>query len=376
MNDPPADRLIQILLVDDQPTVHHLLHRMLMTQGGDGMVLHYVQDPLTAETKAQEIQPAVILLDLVMPGLDGLELLRRFRAHVVTRDVPIVMLSIVEDPHMKAEAFALGASDYITKLPDAVEMIARLRHHGNARLTQRHLEKSQQLLAETERIGKVGGWTFDIDTGQSTWTEEMYRIREWDHPHAPTLAEIVDSYTPASRPVIAQAVQRALEQGEPFDVELEIITAKGHLRHVHAIGKPDVQRRKISGFFQDITERKQSEWALRESERQMQEIAATLAEGLCVVDQRERITFINPAACMLLGWQEEAVLGKIFHLACPGSTCLLCAVLRDNTVVTTEDAWLCHRDRVNLFQTGNDAESRRYCFCLDISDWLWYERLT
>ena len=95
---------------------------MLKTE--ENMTLHYVQDPATAEAKAQEIHPTVILLDLMMPDIDGLELLKRFRRQSATQNVPIVMLSSIESPHQKAEAFALGVSDYVIKLPDPVEMIA------------------------------------------------------------------------------------------------------------------------------------------------------------------------------------------------------------------------------------------------------------
>jgi len=121
------------------------------------------------------------------------------------------------------------------------------------------LEKSRELLTETEQIGKVGGWEFDIDTGKQTWTEEVYRIHELDPDCVLTVEMGVNFYTPESRPIIDQAVQRAVEHGKPFDVELEIITAKGNLRSVHAIGKADLEHRRVYGFFQDITERKKAE---------------------------------------------------------------------------------------------------------------------
>ncbi|MBF0460048.1 MAG: response regulator [Magnetococcales bacterium] len=147
MADSPADARIAILLVDDQPVSKVLLGRMLATQGGENMVLHYVSDPLMAEERVQEMQPTVILLDLMMPGLDGLDLLRRFRQQAATQDVPIVMLSAVEDPQQKAAAFALGANDFVLKLPDRVEMLARLRHHASVRLAQLRQQQSERALA-------------------------------------------------------------------------------------------------------------------------------------------------------------------------------------------------------------------------------------
>jgi two-component system chemotaxis family response regulator WspR len=72
----------------------------------------------------------VILQDLVMPGTDGLTLVRRYRENAATRDIPIIVLSTKEEPTMKSAAFAAGANDYLVKLPDSIELIARIRYHS------------------------------------------------------------------------------------------------------------------------------------------------------------------------------------------------------------------------------------------------------
>ncbi len=128
---------------------------------------------------------------------------------------------------------------------------------------EEELIKSKILLSDTERIGKVGGWEFNIDTLDMTWTDEVYSIHEVELNSDQNVEKGINFYTPESRPVIEKAVQRAIEVGEPFDVELEIITAKGNRRNVHAIGKADLDNRRVYGFFQDITERKQAEEEIR-----------------------------------------------------------------------------------------------------------------
>ncbi|GIS87509.1 MAG: hypothetical protein CM1200mP18_02190 [Gammaproteobacteria bacterium] len=65
-----------------------------------------------------------------MPELDGLELVRRFRAHQDLKQVPFIVLSGTEVAEVKTEAFALGANDYMVKLPNALEVIARIRYHS------------------------------------------------------------------------------------------------------------------------------------------------------------------------------------------------------------------------------------------------------
>lgn len=126
------------------------------------------------------------------------------------------------------------------------------------------LRHTNQLLKETEEIGKVGGWEFNMDSGVQTWTDEVYRIHEVDRPYTPVLDRSISFYTPASRQILEPALQRATEQGEPFDAELEIITAKGNPRIVHVIGKTDAENRRVYGFFQDVSERKQMEDQVRQ----------------------------------------------------------------------------------------------------------------
>jgi sigma-B regulation protein RsbU (phosphoserine phosphatase) len=124
---------ITVLLVDDQEIVAEAVRRMLA--GEPDIKLEYCQDPTKALEIARKIHPTLILQDLIMPGIDGLTLVRFFRASETTRQIPLIVLSTKEDPETKAEAFARGANDYLVKLPDKVELIARIRYHSNAYIT-------------------------------------------------------------------------------------------------------------------------------------------------------------------------------------------------------------------------------------------------
>jgi PleD family two-component response regulator len=123
-----------VLLIDDQAMIGEAVRRMLAAE--TSVDYHYWGDPTTALQQAERIAPTVVLLDLVMPDVDGLTLLKFFRKHPATRDVPIVVLSSKEEPTTKAEAFALGASDYLVKLPDPIELIARVNHHSRGYIAQ------------------------------------------------------------------------------------------------------------------------------------------------------------------------------------------------------------------------------------------------
>jgi two-component system chemotaxis family response regulator WspR len=133
-NESAAGYTLRVLLVDDQPMVGEAIRRTLTSQAD--CEFHYCGNPLDAVRVAAEFKPTVILQDLVMPGVDGLALLREYRAHAALADVPTVVLSTKEEPAVKSTAFSMGASDYLIKLPDPVELIARIRHHSKAYLNQ------------------------------------------------------------------------------------------------------------------------------------------------------------------------------------------------------------------------------------------------
>jgi two-component system chemotaxis family response regulator WspR len=164
----PDEYKIMVLLVDDQAMIGEAIRRALA--GQPNMDFHYCGNPLDAVRVAGQVKPTVILQDLVMPGVNGLALLRQYRANAATRDVPVIVLSTKEEPAVKSEAFSLGANDYLVKLPDNIELIARIRHHSRAYLNQmqrdeayRALRESQQQLLdknlELERLTNVDGLT-------------------------------------------------------------------------------------------------------------------------------------------------------------------------------------------------------------------------
>lgn len=148
---PP--RRFSVLLIDDQPIVGEAVRRMLASERD--IDFHYCPDPTRAISVAQEVHPTVILQDLVMPQIDGLTLVRFLRANPDTRDIPLVVLSSKEEGAIKAQAFGLGANDYMVKLPDPLELIARVRYHsqGYVHLLERNqayedLARSRQLLSD------------------------------------------------------------------------------------------------------------------------------------------------------------------------------------------------------------------------------------
>jgi adenylate cyclase len=144
--DPRAAR---VLMIDDSRTLCLAFQRML--QGQTDIVFEFGTDPRAAVDLAQRFQPTVILLDLEMPEVTGFDLLPQLKSNLAIQRVPVIVLSGLGDPEVKARAFELGASDYAEKQMHAVELLSRIRYHNAAHHTARALDRSIQELTVTKR---------------------------------------------------------------------------------------------------------------------------------------------------------------------------------------------------------------------------------
>ncbi len=150
-NDMQALNAYQIivLLIDDQPMVAEAVRRALETE--KDIEFNYCEDPTKAVKIANKIHPTIILQDLVMPEVNGLMMVKFFRVNKETAEVPIIVLSTKEDPKIKSEAFALGVNDYLVKLPDKIELIARIRHHSKSYIHHKQRDEAFLALQESQR---------------------------------------------------------------------------------------------------------------------------------------------------------------------------------------------------------------------------------
>ncbi|MBA2367885.1 MAG: SpoIIE family protein phosphatase [Candidatus Protochlamydia sp.] len=150
---PIKTHALKVLLIDDQMIIAEAVKRLL--QDESDIAFHYCSDPTKALEIASLVHPTVILQDLVMPECDGLLLIKYFRANPGTKDIPIVVLSTKEDPGIKAEVFALGGNDYIVKLPDKLELIARIRYHSKAYISWLERNEAYKRIEESQRVLKL-----------------------------------------------------------------------------------------------------------------------------------------------------------------------------------------------------------------------------
>lgn len=143
MNDKNSERSI-ILIVDDNQTNLDVLFELLKNYGFKVLV---AQDGESAIEQIEYIHPDLILLDIMMPGIDGFETCRRLKADHATQDIPIIFMSALSDTLDKVKGFQTGAVDYITKPFQHEEVLSRIDTHLTIRSLQKKLEEKNSELA-------------------------------------------------------------------------------------------------------------------------------------------------------------------------------------------------------------------------------------
>jgi len=209
--------------------------------------------------------------------------------------------------------------------PISITLLLALLFIGFFMVRQRILE-SAQLVAisekrqtEAQRVAHIGSWTYSSETKQMIWSEEMFHIfGQNSQIGAPSYTELQNSIHTEDRINFDSAFQKALREGEEFEMELRIIRPDGTQRDV--LLKAEVQGGEIDGkvhflgITQDITERRQAIDSLRESESRLKAITDSAQDSILMMDPHGKVFFWNPAAERTFGYTKEEAVGRDLHL--------------------------------------------------------------
>jgi PAS domain S-box-containing protein len=170
-------------------------------------------------------------------------------------------------------------------VPDPREGIIYAVAHDitNLTRTQERLERSEALLKRAGALAHVGGWEYEVATRTLVWNEETRRIHQVDADFSPSLDVWLLFYEARSRPLMAEALQRCLHQGEPFDLELGLISARGVEVWVRAQGQADRVHGTIDrlyGAFQDITQQREAREAVLQASRAKSQFLANTSHEI------------------------------------------------------------------------------------------------
>ncbi|MBF0207974.1 MAG: response regulator [Oligoflexia bacterium] len=322
-------RPLRILHIEDSPNDAEIILNQLNV-AGISVQIDLALNEAQFTSFIQNSEYDLILADYNLPGLNGMTILRTAKS--LSPHVPIIFVTGAIGEDMAVELIKQGATDYVLKdrpdkLPLAIlrameevqnekvkkEMEGQLEEKNKKLLKSNQLlEKSQKLLLDVEKMTNIGGWELDVETQQQVWTEEVYRIHELDMAtYKPTLDKAKYFYPPTtSRPIVEQAVQRAIDYGEPFDLELDFISAKGNHRFIHTVGKVEQENgktKKVFGIFRDITLQKQGEEKLH----LLSVIDSNISETAVLIRASDStIVYTNQSFNRMFGYDPGEILGK------------------------------------------------------------------
>ncbi|MGQ9600413.1 MAG: response regulator [Anaerolineae bacterium] len=283
-----------VLIVDDQVIIQQTLKHLLAEEGYH---LAFANNGTQALELAAQLIPDVILLDVIMPDIDGFEVCRRLRASSLLADVPILLLTALQDRQSRLRGLEAGADDFISKPFDGLELLTKLR-------TTTRLNRYRRLLEERSRREQAEGalqesqeryrliseltsdyaYLFRVEPDGSwvpEWMSEAFiRITGFMPEEAISCGAWAGLIHPQDLP-LAQEQCRRLGSGETTISEYRILTRNGEIRWLRNYGRPvwdAAQSRvvKILGAAQDITARKQAEEEVARHRRDLRRLSAQL----------------------------------------------------------------------------------------------------
>ncbi|MBE9206248.1 PAS domain S-box protein [Nostoc sp. LEGE 06077] len=300
----------RILLVDDNADMRDYVQRLLSLR----YEVEAVGDGVAALAAIRQKQPDIVLTDIMMPRLDGFGLLQKLRADPQTKALPIILLSARAEEESCVNGLATGADDYLIKPFSARELLARI--DANLKMAQirqevAHYEQRLRLEAETARnqiatilesitdafVAFDRQWRYTYVNEQATkllqkTREQMLGKHVWEEVF-PELVGML-SYQELHRAINEQVTVVLEEFLKPLDKWLE----------VHAYPSPDG----LAVYFRDITQRKRSELALRESEGKFRNIIQTANEGVWLIDNNAQTLYVNDQMATMLGYAATEII--------------------------------------------------------------------
>jgi PAS domain S-box-containing protein len=303
------DNFREILVVDDTLESLRLLVDILISEG---YRVRQTQEPELALASALSNPPAMILLDVKMPGMSGFEVCQRLKQNESTAKVPIIFISALQDIHDRVRSFKVGGADFIAKPIQREEVLARVRVQfeliaSRTELEQRVMERTAQLTASEERfrslVGNIAGvvyrcaldehWTMEF-ISEAVRTLSGYPASDFINNRVRSYASIIHQ---DDRAMVEQDVRKAVELFKPFVTEYRVVDANEETHWVYEKGQAIYDKvgipQWLDGVIFDITDRKHAEqdltWELQVNKALAELANALLDTGQSIKDVADKV---------------------------------------------------------------------------------------
>jgi PAS domain S-box-containing protein len=319
----------RILLVEDNADMRQYLKRLLSEEGYS---VDLAPDGVAALVCARETPPDLILSDVMLPKMDGINLIRRLRENRALTDVPIVLLSARTGEDFRLQGLEAGADDYLIKPFYARELLSRIKLH--LELNRRRLDSASRVEMPAD-VTLMGTWDVNMQTNEAFWSPGLFALlgyapnectASWDSWLARVHA--------ADLQTVRELRESAIADRREYRCEYRIALPDGKTRWVEArgrfyfddMGKPyrdlgSMQDISLQKILQEETQRTGARPAEQHEERKALEERLTevsahaelldlVTDGVFICDTAHRITYWNRAAERLYGWSAEEAVGR------------------------------------------------------------------
>ncbi|MTI88220.1 MAG: PAS domain S-box protein [Balneolaceae bacterium] len=298
-----------ILLVEDDYEHVYILQKELERLDVDYNldIVKHKQDFLK---KLEQSRPDIVICDFNLPDFTGFEALKHCQN--TYSDLPFILISAYLEEHEAVQAMKYGACDYVLKdnisrlVPAVTRELINAKRYRQAR---EELQEKQNLLNKAYKLADIGHWEMDVESREVYWSDNVKVLHEVELDYEPTFEEAIQFYKEGvHRQEIIKAVEHTIEKGEPFEMELKIVTAKGNDLWVSVKGEREIKsggQGHIFGSIQNIHHKRQMQEELKKAEQKLRDIVEHSTNMFYRHDANRKLTYLSPQCIDFLGYNVE-----------------------------------------------------------------------
>jgi PAS domain S-box-containing protein len=297
---------LRILSIEDDPKDAKLIQDLLETEGVACEVTRVdTQAALVASVEQGGID--LILADFTLPSFDGISALKL--AMKACPDVPFIFVSGTLGEEVAIEALKIGATDYVLKthlsrlVPSVLRALREATQRAERRRAEESLRQSEAYLAEAQRLSHTGSFGWRPSTGEIIWSEETFRIFQYDRATKPTVEAILQRVHPDDAALVKKTIERASQDGKDFELEHRLVMPDSSVKYVHVMAhaeRDESGELEFVGAVMDTTESKRAEKKLRRSEESLLEAQKLSRTGSWRHDVATGAITVSPEMCRIL----------------------------------------------------------------------------
>jgi len=303
-----ADKKEVILVVDDDLFIRTRYKDILEEAGFEAAT---VVDGESAIASFPELEPALILLDLTMPGKDGFATCREIRTIPKGKYTPILMLTSLDDAESIHESFQAGATDFISKHVKPELLVYRLRYMLRNSRNMKDLAESEARLANAQRLARLGYWEWHPLSGRFRGSFELFRLLGFEQstPFC-SFENFLATIESSDRDPVRCGLDNAFTDKSVYSCECRIERPDSTVLVVHLQGNAEVTAPGnipfMTGTIQDISESRMA----AEHLKLLRDAVECLPIGLTISDIHGNISYTNPSEAKIHGYTVKELIGK------------------------------------------------------------------